>query len=401
MLSISIVVICFVLSLITRMAPEHFPNLVSPLIDEFSWSRSSVTSIYSVCALSTGLSGPIAGFLFDRLGPRNIFTIGLLSGGSGLVLAGYSNNLWSFYIGLGVMVGFATACCGNVPTSALVSRWFKTKLPLAMSVVFSSLGAGSFAGLFGSQLLISTFGWRQAEIILGCFLLAMIPILLALPWKTLAAGSRLHVESRAAEMNASRPRNTLSSAIRTTNFWGLFLVFFVTANGIYSIMIQSVTYLIDHQLTPVDASLHVGLTGLFIPIGMITCGYLLTRYRVSVVAIGTFVTTISGALFLWSFDDPGEIWKLYLFVALFGLTMGTRAPINGSVAARFFAGPNFGSIYGFIYIGGGLGTATGSFLSGWIFDTTGSYSAVFLFSLTCLISGALPFLLVKDIRTIR
>ncbi|MCG8493116.1 MAG: MFS transporter [Sneathiellales bacterium] len=396
--TVGVVALCFSIGVIGRFSPEHFPNLVAPLGQEFNWDRSQIASIFSICALTTGLSGPIAGFLFDRFGPLKLYLIGIFSISAGLVLAGFSISLWQFYAGLGVCIGFAAACCGNVANSALISRWFQEKLALALALVFSSLGIGSFLGLSVSQLLISEFGWRNAEITLGLSVLCLIPVLLILPWKKLTRGRRFKPPSGEQKPDVPVTDWTLRSALKTSSFWGFTAVFFITANGMYAVVIQSVTYLVERGLTPLESSFNVGLTGMFIPVGMISCGYLLTRFNNIVVSLATYVITIAATLCLWAFDTPEKYWALYGFILLFGLTMGSRGPVVGSLAARIFRGRSFGAIYGSITTGGGLGAASGSFLSGWIYDITLSYDAVFFFAVTCLAIGALPFIVVPRIR---
>jgi len=368
------------------------------MAEEFGWGRSQIASIFSVCALITGLSGPLAGLLFDRLGPKWLYASGFTFAGGGLIIASQANALWQFYAGLGVFVGFAGACCGNVSNSALVSRWFRDKLPLALSLIFSALGAGSFVGLSLSQILISQYGWRSAEFYMGLGILMLIPVLLILPWRRLTRGRRFNQPKKTTNSAITEESWSLQAAIKTPGFWGLASVFFITANGMYSVIIQSVTYLVERGMSPVESSFNIGLTGLLIPIGMVSCGYLLTRFNNIVVALGTYVLTIGGVLFLWQYSDPSRYWAVIGFILFFGLTMGTRGPVVGSLAARIFHGPNFGVIYGCITVGGGIGAASGTFFSGWIYDITGSYEAVFSFSLTCLAAGALPFFVVPVIR---
>lgn len=396
--TIGVVALCFSIGVIGRFSPEHFPNLVAPLAQEFAWDRSQIASIFSICAFTTGLSGPVAGFLFDRFGALKLYLIGIFSISAGLLFAGFATSLWHFYAGLGLFVGFAAACCGNVANSALISRWFQEKLALALALVFSSLGVGSFIGLSASQILISEFGWRNAEIILGLSVLCLIPVLLFLPWKKLTRGRRFRAPANDKKPDTPTIDWTLRSALGTTSFWGFSAVFFITANGMYAVIIQSVTYLVERGLTPLESSFNIGLTGMFIPVGMISCGYLLTRFNNIAVSLVTYVITISATICLWAFDEPNKHWALYGFIVLFGLTMGTRGPIVGSLAARIFRGRSFGAIYGSIAAGGGLGAASGSFLSGWIYDITLNYDAVFSFAVTCLALGALPFIVVPRIR---
>lgn len=397
-LSIGVLAICFFVGVAGRMIPEHFPNLVTPLVNEFSWTRGTVASIFSVGAVTSGLTGPLAGYLFDKLGPAKLYALGFCFAGGGLILSGMAEHLWQFYLGLGIFVGMAAACCGNVPNSAFTSRWFQKQLPIALAIIFSALGAGSFIGLTLSQILINQFGWRVAEISMGVAILCLLPMLLVLPWKKLTSGKPHTAITPLGEPAVVMTNWTLKKASKTLSFWGLFSVFFITGNGMYSIVFQSVTYLIDHDMPPIEASFNVGLTGLFIPVGMISCGFFLTKFHTSYVAVVTYAMTITAIIFLWFYQSVGQYWPIIGFIIFFGLTMGTRAPIVGSLSALVFRSKNFGLIYGCISSGGGLGMASGTFLSGWIYDITGSYDAVFSFSLTCMVLGMTPFILIPNIR---
>lgn len=397
-IAIGVLALCFLIGLIGRFTFENFPNLVFPLTIEFGWPRGTIASIYSLGALFMGLTGPIAGILFDRLGPRNVYSIGIVSGGSGLMLAGMADSIWFFYLSISVLVGFSAACCGNVTNSALASRWFREKLPLALAIIYSALGAGTLLGLSLSQIFISNFGWRQAEYLLGLCVLVALPIILFLPWRKLAAG-RKDLVTAPPQTEATVPIQwTMTKALKTVPFWGLSAVFCFTGSAMFSIIIQAVTYLIEVGLPPVEASFSFGLTGLFIPVGMIGSGYLIRRIGLLTTAMGSYVVTFAAILFLWSFERPDQTWALYGFILCFGLSMGSRAPMIGTIASHLFRGKNFGTIYGSISVGSGIGMACGSYFSGLLYDLTGAYDAVFLYSSISLFIGAAPFFLVREMR---
>ncbi|MEH6497669.1 MAG: MFS transporter [Sneathiella sp.] len=397
-IAIGILAVCFLIGMIGRFSYENFPNLVSPLGVEFGWSRGTIASIYSLGALFTGLTGPIAGILFDRLGPRNVYSIGILSGGAGLMLAAMADNIWFFYLSISILVGFSAACCGNVTNSALASRWFREKLPLALAIIYSALGAGTLLGLSLSQIFISNFGWRQAEFLLGICVLVALPVILFLPWRKLAAG-RKSAATASPKADAVLPVIwTMSKAVRTIPFWGLSAVFCFTGSAMFSVIIQAVTYLIEVGLPPIEASVSFGITGLFIPVGMIGSGYLIRRIGLLTTAMGSYIVTLAAILFLWSFETPDQVWALYGFILCFGLSMGSRGPMIGTIASHLYRGKNFGTIYGSISVGSGIGMASGSYFSGLLYDLTGTYDAVFLYSGISLLIGAAPFILVREMR---
>ncbi|MBO6825060.1 MAG: MFS transporter [Sneathiella sp.] len=396
--SIGLLLICFSIGTVGRMLLEHFPNLVPAFTEEFGWSRSTIASIFSLCSIITGLTGPIAGLLFDRFGPLIVFSAGFALAGSGLLISGNAEALWEMYIGLGVFVGLSAALCGNVTNSTLVTRWFKQKLPLALSIIFAAYGAGSLIGFSLSQYLITHYGWRNAEIYIGVAILCGLVCLWVLPWRKLAAGRKLPKTEENYKTIKAEPDITLKEAIRMPAFWGLASIFFITGNGTYATLFQSVSYLIDRGFPAIQASSYLGLMGALIPPGMICCGFLLTRFNIIIIAASTHIMTALGIVSLWLINAPSDLVFVIAFIAFFGLTAGTRAPITGSLASRLFSGRNFGVIFGSISIGGGMGVASGSFMSGLIYDMTNSYGAAFTYAGICMLVGGLPPILIPSLR---
>src|SRR5205807_9704275 len=104
-----------------------------------------IVSIYSLSALAAGLVGPLVGRIFDRAGPRAVYTLGLGLIGGGLSLAAFADALWQFRLSIGLAAGIGAACLGNVPNATLLSRWFRARLTLATSAAYSAFGVGILA----------------------------------------------------------------------------------------------------------------------------------------------------------------------------------------------------------------------------------------------------------------
>src|SRR6202045_2763959 len=134
--------LCFALSVLGRGLGESFTVFLKPISEDFGWDRAEVVSVYSLAALAGGLAAPLVGRLFDRSGPRAVFSLGLMLLGGAFLIAAYAQALWQFQICLGLCVGLGIACIGNVPNSILVGRWFGPRLPTAMAIVYSATGPG-------------------------------------------------------------------------------------------------------------------------------------------------------------------------------------------------------------------------------------------------------------------
>lgn len=394
--ALSVLALCFALSVIGRGLNESFTVFLLPISQSFGWDRANVISIYSLAALAGGLAAPVIGRLFDRSGPRAVYTLGLALLGGAFFAATYAQQLWQFQISLGLCVGLGAACVGNVPNSIFLGRWFGPKLPTAMAAIYSAMGAGVLLVLPLSQLLIDRYGWRGAYQILGGAALILLVPLLLLPWKRFAAGSVTLARSAAADV--SDDSWTLFSAMRHHAFWALFSTFFFTAIGMFAISAQIVAYLIDAGFAPLQAATAWGFSGVVLVIGMFSVTWLdsLIGRRRSV--LFSYALSIIGIGLLWLLRIYPNIWMLGAFVLFFGSMMGSRGPLITATAMKIFRGERVGTIFGTISIGSGLGAALGSWAGGLIHDMTGSYDAVLLFALLSVILGMIPFLVVPALR---
>ena len=155
-----------------------------------------VVSVYSLTWLAGGLTAPLVGRLFDRSGPRTVYSLGLLLLGGAFLVAAHAQALWQFQLSVGLCVGLGIALIGNVPNSILLGRWFGPRLPTAMAIVYSATGAGILVLLPASQVLIDRIGWRDAYQLFGIVALCLLLPLLLLPWRLFATGSP-HVVKKA------------------------------------------------------------------------------------------------------------------------------------------------------------------------------------------------------------
>ncbi|MGE0714292.1 MAG: MFS transporter [Alphaproteobacteria bacterium] len=390
-------VLCMVLGLTGRGLLESFVVFLLPLSADFGWDRADVVSIYSFATLASGVSGPLVGRMFDRAGPRMVYMTGLALLGGGLTLASRADALWQFQLCLGLALGMGAACLGNVPNATLIRRWYDRRLTLAMSIAFSAFGIGILLVVPLAQFLIERWGWRSALTALGGAALAMLPVLLLLPWRRLAAGRPDVV--RADRGAGGQPQSqTLGAAMRHSGFWGIFAVYFFTSVAMFAIIVQVVAYLVSIGFRPIDAATAWGFSGMLLPVGMILVGWLdgLVGRRPSV--LFSYSLSLAGIVQLWLLSFWPSPWLLAGFVACFGGMLGSRGPLLSTITVRLFGGPKAATIFGTITMGTGFGSAFGSWAGGLLHDWTGSYEAVIAFAAVSVMIAILPFFTVPSMR---
>jgi MFS family permease len=394
--ALNVLALCFTLALVGRGLGESFTVFLKPISENFGWDRAQVVSVYSLTWLAGGLTAPVVGRLFDRYGPRIVYSLGLLLLGGAFLVASQAQALWQFQLSVGLAVGIGIAFIGNVPNSILLGRWFGRRLPTAMAVVYSAAGAGVLVLLPASQLLIDHVGWRGTYQIFGLLALGLLIPLLLLPWRLFSTGSP-HIAKK-ADPGFDDAGWTLASAMRHHAFWALFATFFFTAVGMYALAAQIVAYLIDAGFPPLQAATAWGFSGIVLLFGMLGVTQLdsIIGRRPSVLL--SYAISILGIILLWLLQFYPNFWLLTAFVVTFGSMIGSRGPLITATAMKIFRGERVGTIYGTISIGSGLGSGFGAWAGGLIHDWTHSYDPVIAFALVAVVLGMIPFLVVPALR---
>jgi MFS family permease len=228
---------------------DTYAVFLLPLEREFGWTRSQLTSVYSIYLLTHGLTSPLIGFLFDRIGPRWVYGAGLACLGGAFFLAAGLTTLWQFYVLVGGLVGLGVSLNGMVAGSALLSRWYRERLSTAIGIAFSATGIGTILFVPLAQYLVANYDWRVAYRVLGLLALSLTPlVMLLLPWKSFTAGHPDH--RREGKSRTGEAGWTLRAAMRSPMFRGLGQAFFCTATAMFSIIVQLVAFLVDAGFYP-------------------------------------------------------------------------------------------------------------------------------------------------------
>jgi len=390
----------FLFHLLGRGVGETYAVFLLPLEREFGWARSQLTSVYSMYLLVGAFMAPIAGTLFDRLGPRATYSGGLACLGAAFVLASSLGNLWEFYLFVGVMVGIGVGLVGMVPASALLTRWYRTRLSTAIGIAFAAMGMGGLLFVPLSQWLIQTLDWRTTYRILAGVLLLAVPLAaLAVPWRKYVAGPQDSVSGR--EPRVAGEGGSVRAALRSPTYWALTRVFFFTATAMFTVLVQAVVYLIDLGFSPIAAASAYGVIGMLSVVSVSSSGLLTERFGYRQVVSASFAGTAMGVAVLLLMSWYPVAWLLPVFVVVFGLCMGVRGPIVSAIATRTFSGPRVATIYGMIFAANAVGAAFGSLMGGVLHDLSGGYRAGFALSLCSVAMAVAPFWTVRELRNFR
>jgi MFS family permease len=378
----------FITFTVSGACMQSYTVFLVAFIEEFRWSRGESSLAYSVSQFITGMTSPLVGVLVDRLGPARLVLIGGVVLAVGLFASSFVDSLWQLVILYGVVMTLGANCLGLVVFVPLLSRLFVRNRGMAVAVVQSANG---FARAFSAplaQVLIAGIGWRGAYLAQAGFMAAAV-----LPLAALFRGAE---SARPTATQAAATASwTLKRAIRTPHFWLLFLVYVFTGLGSFLVALHQLAFAVTVGFDKLYAAWVLGL-GAFLSLpGVIVTGWLSDRIGRELAGVITYGTSIFGVVCAMFITSPDQHLLLWLHACFFGLTWGARGPSITAKTADLFPGPQLGTILGAITMGTGVGSALGSWLAGFTFDVTGSYSVAFALSIIFYACGSVAFWMLR------
>ena len=368
--------------------------LFAALVAEYDWSRATTSLPFSVGLVGYAATAWLAGRLFDRLGPRRLFPAGAICLGLGLIASAYARTPWQLCLTWGILVSQGFNLAGFVTHSALISRWFRRRLGVAIGLAISGASIGGLTIVPAMQYLVDQIGWRLAYTWLGCIVLvALIPIN-ALWQRHHPADLGLYPDGLSAPVEPSDSAAasvswTLRDALRTRSFWFLFVM--ATGVGWLSnvISVHLISHLKDNGFAALLAASMLGLMALLRAGSGAVWGGLSDRFgREPIYTLGSSCSII-GFCGLFMLQPHSALWTLYVLILLLGIGYGVHGAVEASSVADLFQGPNLGAILGALELGWGVGGFLGSWGSGYWYDTWGSYHGVFIVTIGVSALGCL------------
>ena len=357
---------------------------------EFVLNRAATSGIFSLFMLFSAVFAALGGWFLDRFGPKlTIATMGFFTGIS-LIITSQLHSVWHLFIAYSFLLAIGT---GEAYTAVagFVSRWFQKKRGLALGIATTGGGLGSLLIAPFASFLIISLDWRMAFLILG--IIALVTVIgLSLLLKRSPAELGLLPDGIPPEEEKAITRTgkddgftgfTLIEAVRTRQFWLLFMIWLFHAIAVYIIATHIVPHATDRGFSELSAAAIISVLSLFNIAGALSVGALSDRFGRKAVAIGSALVG-AGALF-WLMWLPDNILLYYIFAALFGIPFGGMAAMVSALAGDIFGMRRIGAIMGTMGSSWFIGAAIGPLIGGIIFDTYCSYFIAFLVGALCMI----------------
>jgi MFS family permease len=333
---------------------------------EFAASRGAASLAYTFVMFGFGVGGVVTGKLTDRFGI--VFAIGA---GVGLVALGYvgaglATAMWQF-----ILVHFAIGAGSSAtfgPLMAEASHWFERRRGFAITLAASGNYVG---GALWPPLVnwgIQTFGWRPTHIAIGLLTATAMAVVLAALRLQMGAGERR------SHVNAPPPRVDLRLSTNTLTVL-LSIASIACCVAMSMPQVHIVAYCGDLGYGPARGAQMLSLMLGFGIVSRIGSGFLADRIGgIRTLLVGS-IAQGSALLFYCFFDS---LTSLYIISAMFGLFQGGIVPSYAIIVRESMPAAEAATRVGMVIFASVIGMSFGGWISGVIFDATGSYAAAFL-----------------------
>ncbi|MCV0441165.1 MAG: MFS transporter [Hydrogenophaga sp.] len=347
-------------------------TVVLPRIQaEFGVARGDASLPYTLTMVGFGIGGILMGRLSDRFGVMVPVIGGAIGLGLGFIAAGAATTLWQFSLAQGLLIGLLGTSATFAPLVADTSRWFTRRRGIALAICMSGNYLAGAVWPPVTQHFIDASGWREAYTFIGVLcLLTMLPLALVLRPRPPA------LEPERAEATAIAPVVDRPLGLSPGALQALLCVAGVSCCVAMSMpQVHIVAYCTDLGFGAAR-----GAEMLSVMLGMGVASRLISGWisdRIGGLRTLLLGSVLQGVALLMFLPFDGLV-PLYLISGMFGLFQGGIVPSYALIVREHFAPMQAGVRVGTVLMATLMGMALGGWMSGAIFDLTGSYHAAFL-----------------------
>lgn len=337
---------------------------------EFGATRSEASLPYTALMLGFALGSILMGRLTDTQGAMRVVMLGSCMLAAGYMLAGLAPSLLVFTLAHGLLIGLLGASATFGPLMADASLWFQRRRGIAVALAASG---NYLAGVVWPPLLhwlVTAHGWRTAHLVIGAVCLCtMIPLALLLRARppALRSAPMTAAEQRSADRPLGLSKNALTAVLCVAG------VGCCVAMSMPQVHI--VAYCGDLGYGVARGTEMLSLMLAFGIVSRIASGFIADRIGgLATLMLGSLLQGVALVFYLF-FDS---LTSLYVISAMFGLFQGGIVPSYAVAVRELFPAKEAGTRVGVVLMSTMVGMALGGWLSGYIFDLTGSYAMAFL-----------------------
>ena len=341
---------------------------LKPVSETFGYGREVFAFSLALQNLLWGLSQPVAGAFADKFGTSRVVIVGTIFYSLGLYITATADSFISLHLGAGILIGMGISGTGlGVVLPAMARMVAPEKRALALGVGTAAGSAGQFVFIPVAREFLVAYGWQTALILMALGALSMI-----LFSPVFRGDSKVNVTiDNEPKQNL---KEALNEASKHIHYWLLIAGFFVCGFQLAFITVHMPSYLADKGFDSSVAAISLSIIGLCNIIGSLVSGHLSGIY--SKKWILTYIYAARSIVIVLFLLIPISTFTIYAFSFATGLLWLATVPPTSGLVAQMFGLRFMGTLYGIVFLNHQIGSFTGVWLGGYLFDTTGSYNQV-------------------------
>ena len=374
---------------------QGFTVLFIPISQTFGISSAQTSLLFALARAENGLMGPFTGWLMDKFGPRPLAIGGTAMAGIGYILLARVDNYTQFLLVYVVIISIGATTSFMQTAFVALNNWFIKKRGLVMSINSASFRLGSAILVPTFSYVVYAWGWQNAVLYLGIFLLVFITPLGILYRRTpesmgLKPDGDLEEITQDGTLSYDSSGYTWKEAIKTSAFWFLTIATALRLSIHGAIFVHMIPILVWKGVSAEAAAWYVGflaLTG--VPV-ILLMGKLSDMFgRPKMLALCYSASALS--LFLVNLSNS----SIYLLLSLL-LLVGSEAGsgLNWSLVGDLFGRKNYGVIRGLLGPFYNAALVVTPVSAGYIYDVTKSYEIVLYVGSAVFVISSFTFLYV-------
>lgn len=347
-------------------ARSAFGLFLEPMTLARGWDRETFSVAMALQNLAWGIGVPLASMLADRYGPTRVLGGGALVYALGIAGMASFESVAALHLFGGLLTGAGIALTSFSIALAAMAKAVderRQSFILGVGTASSSLGQVIFSPV--TQLFIASFGWGSALFALAATAVLILPLAMLLPSADSGSGPA------AAEQTI---RDAITEALAHRGYLLLTVGFFVCGFHVAFITVHFPSYVSDLGLPAHVGALSLSLIGLFNILGAFLSGLAGARFSKKMGLATIYAArAIVISLLMLSAKTPTTI---YLFAACMGVLWLSTVPLTSGIVAQVFGVRYMATLFGIVFFSHQLGSFSGIWLGGFLYDRTGSYDIV-------------------------
>lgn len=374
---------------------------LKPISMDLGIGREAFAFAVALTNLIWGIAAPVAGYVADRFGAGRIVVVGCLSLAAGFFLLYTAHSdvqlLWA-----GVLLGVGISGTGITAMVGVAVR--ASPFPQRTEAI-SWIGIGSGIGLLVAlpyvHVLMDHVGWQPSLLVLATTALIVLPLAFVVRGKIgqiSESGDHEEPRSAAEAKGGEQPVNAiLRWAFQSQSYWLLMIGFFVCGFHVVFYATHLPAYVADQGLPSWVGVAALTLVGLGNLIGTWLAGkwgaHLPMRYGLALIYF------VRAGIFLGFLFLPITATTILTLSALLGLLWLSTIPLTSGLVGVFFGAKWLTMLYGIVFLAHQLGSFSGVWLAGWLYDQTQSYDMMWWISVALGVFAGLIHLPIQE-RTV-